>query len=88
MPRRTVTPGALAVAFTYTPGDHHRYTWNGNGAIAVDLIRTRGPGTIYFEPTGDLIPVPEGTRRTATALAALVDSWRGPRGLLPAVAQP
>lgn len=80
MPRSsTATPG-LRDAFTYSPGDHHRYVWDGRvpGTIAVERIRTGTAGRLTFEPTGDMIEVPAGTLRTATALGALVDSWAGP----------
>lgn len=81
MPRTREAKIQAPYAFTYTPGDHHRYTWSGGGWIGVDKITTRGT-VITFTPTGELIPVPEGSARTATVLMAVVDLAH-PRSALP-----
>ena len=61
-------------AFQYTPGDRHRYTWDGDKTILVERISQTGQA-IQFTPTGDVIDAP--TTRTAAAMMAAVDEWRG-----------
>ena len=60
-------------AFKWTPGDNHRYVWDGYDSIIVERISQTGQA-ITFTPTGDVIPAP--TTRTATAMCAAVDEWR------------
>lgn len=59
--------------FQYTPGDGHRYRWDGQ-VIIVEKISQVGQATTY-SPTGDTIPAP--AVRTATAMMAAVNEWRG-----------
>lgn len=58
--------------FQYTPGDGHRYRWDGT-VIVVEKISTVGQA-ITYSPTGDTIPAP--ATRTATAMCAAVNEWR------------
>lgn len=65
-------------AFVWTPGDRHRYVWDGQDAIIVQRIDT-GPGqAVTYVPTGDVIPAP--ATRTATAMCAAVNEWRTKMG--------
>jgi hypothetical protein len=79
MARTKIQAGTLPDAFRYTPGDGRRYLWNGGDWIAVDTITVKA-GVVTFTPTGDLIPVPEGSARTATVLMSTVDMWRSVQG--------
>lgn len=66
-------PVSAIPAFQYTPGDRHRYTWDGDAWIIVERI-SQVDQTITFTPTGDAIPAP--ATRTGTAFMAAVNEWR------------
>ena len=71
MATQTVT---MRDAFTYSPGDGHRYSWTHPEAwITVERIQA-SPGGITLVPTGDRVTAP--VTNTATALMAAVDAWR------------
>jgi len=63
-------------AFQYTPGDRHRYVWDGDQTIIVQRIVRTGLVTMYVA-TGDTIPAPD--KRTAQAMADAVNQWREAR---------
>ena len=71
-PTITATPSG----YGYTPGDHHRYVWDGEGTTATvyRIVPREGRG-LDLQDTGDRIPM-EGVARTATAYMAAVDGWR------------
>lgn len=63
-------------AYTYTPGDGHRYTWDGGPVVTVERITTVA-GVLVFTP-GD--PIAVGTiSRTVTAFTDAVDAVRAAR---------
>lgn len=68
--------GTERAAYTYTPGDGHRYTWDGGPVVTVETITTVA-GVLVFTP-GD--PIRVGTiRRTVTAFTDAVDAIRAHR---------
>jgi hypothetical protein len=79
MPRRSkasveAATGTL-LAYRYSPGDRHTYTWDGVSPYAT-VYRHKVAGLrITMEATGDLIDM-EGCARTGTAFLARVDEWR------------
>ena len=71
---KSTAAASLPAAYTYTPGDHRRYVWNGGEVATVERI-TVTDGRLSFQPTGDLVPM-DGVARTASAFMARVDTWR------------
>jgi hypothetical protein len=68
--------GAMVDAFRYSPGDGRVYRLAGDySVITVYRIVIKRGWAVMEIPTGDTIPAPQD--RTATALIAAVDAWRG-----------
>lgn len=64
------------VAYRYSPGDGHTYTWDGGEYATVYRHRAGVQGGAFgLVPTGDHVYM-AGCDRTATAFAARVAAWK------------
>jgi hypothetical protein len=80
MGTKNTSPVTDIPAFAWTPGDRHRYVWDGQDEIIVQRIDVGVGGAVTHVPTGDVIPAP--ATRTATAMCAAVNEWRTKMGEL------
>ena len=71
---------AAPEAFRYTPGNGYVYKWDGGPYVRIFQVfngwDAEGTNHRSERETPDVIEVPADMKRTAGALAALVDSWR------------
>lgn len=71
----TTTEAAVPVAYRYSPGDGHTYTWDGGEYAAVYRHDTTD-GVLAMAPVAGEAVYMAGVARTASAFAEAVDLWR------------